>query len=794
MISTLFKISLFIFLLLPVAVCAQQTLAVGQVVDGATGAAIANVNIYFKNTDKGAKTDDQGFFLIRGEGVASTLVFSCIGYKTKELKIKVGQQVGLQVELKELNTELEELFVFPGKNPANELMMRIRAAKPRNNIRATSAYNADMKEQTLVLLTKLQGSSMSRRTFKQLAKASIDTTENTLTLPLYMVENEYSVASNNKQLKAQNSFKSQPQTLQIFEQLSANLSADHNFYSNTLLLFDKEFISPLANAGNLVYNYYLVDSALTAEGKTYQLHFRSRNNKYLAFDGAMWIDSASLALKKITASLPSQANINFVKNLQLTQSYKRTASTSWVPDSASVAASLNYRISADTAGLPASLFIKSSMAVQRSQFEAPTNFAATVYDTDDLNIKLNALNQTPIYRTARWIADILLTGYAKVGKIDIGRIQNMARITQPEGLSLSLPFRTNEDLWKDLSIGGSLGYGFRNHFLSYSAFASAKLPFGTRNITGLSYTDDYRSIDYDNNDFLLRENPLATGDEDISNTLFAFRSSARVGQRKELGIWMSADINADIETAFHYRSNTIFSAWSLPFTVGQEPLNRFHQNQLSITARFSFGQRSYNDHLQRIYANTTKPVIYGIFEGGQFSAGDYKGTYAKLSAALKHHFNFGVGSWNYVFQSGFYWGYVPYPLLEIPYGSETRGYNIYQFSCMGYMEYAADRYVQLHNEWRFNGLIFNHLPLIKNLNLRELLTFKLFYGSLSSSHSKIMDYPSQLHAPTQPYMEAGIGVSNVFRVLTLQAVWRLTDLHHPGSSPWGIRAGISVSF
>lgn len=794
MILKFLKTILYSFLMVPVAMQAQQTLAVGQVTDAGTGAAIANVNVIFKNTNTGAKTDDQGFFLIRNEGSESTLIFSCIGYKSKEYKVKVGQQAGLQVALTEVNTELEDVFVFPGKNPANELMKRIRAAKNRNNVRSATTYNAESKEQSLVLLTKGQSSNMSRRIFKQLAKASMDTTETSLTLPLYMVEKNYLYQTGKKNLVSQNIFNSKPANERILEQLSANISADFNFYNNTLLLFDKEFISPLANAGSLAYNFYLVDSSKTANGKQYQLNFRTRNHKYLAFDGSMWIDSTTLALKRITAILPLQANINYVKNLQLNQVFKPQSPNGWVPDSASIAVSLNHRISADSTSQALALFLKSSLSVQKTNNEAPLNFAASSYETEDLNQKLNALNQTPISRTAYWIADVLLTSYAKFGKIDIGRIQNIARITQPEGWSLSLPFRTNEDLWKDLSLGGSLGYGFRNRFVSYSAFAMAKLPFGRRNIAGVSFTDDFRSIDYDNDDFLLRENPLATGNEDISNTIFAFRSSARVGQRKEAAFWLNSDVNNDIETAIHFRSNTIFSAMSLPFTVANVPLGRFHQNQLSLTARFSFGQRSYNDHLQRIYANTNNPVIYGIIEGGQFAAGEYTGTYAKFSAALKQHVNFGIGSWNYVLKSGFYWGYVPYPLLEIPYGSETRGYNIYQFSCMGYMEYAADKYLQLHNELRLNGIIFNQLPLIKLLNLRELFTFKLFYGSLSRSHSKILDYPNLLHAPTHPYMEVGVGASNIFRILTLQAVWRLTDLHHPGISKWGIRAGIHVSF
>lgn len=773
---------------------AQQTLAVGQVTDAATGAAIEHVNVYFKNTSIGVKTDDQGFFLIRGDVEASTLVVSCVGYKPKEYRLKAGQQAGLQVELEELNTELEELFVFPGKNPANELMKRVRAAKSRNNIGLLENYRAKDNEQTLILLSKLKQGVITKTLFNQLLKASLDSSTHSISLPLYMVEKEYVTVGKTRELVAENIFNTKAGSERILEQLSANITANHNFYSNLLLIFDKEFISPLSNVGNLAYQYYLSDSVATQCGKQYRINFKTRNNKYLAFDGSMWIDSSTLALTRITATMPSNANINFVTNLQLSQVFERDSLNYWVRDSATIAASMSYSVGLDSLGRSPELFYKSSYKSVHRQYQPSSDFASSGYQTEDLNEKLSTLNQTPVYKAAQWIADVLLTGYAKFGKIDVGRIQSIARITEPEGFSLSLPFRTNEELWKNVSLGGSLGYGFRNQFLSYSVKGACKLPVGAWNIAGASYTDDYRSIDYDYTDFLLRENPLATGDEDISNTLFAFRSSARVGRRKEVALWLNSDLNADVETNVQFRANTIFSAAALPFTVDNEPISAFHQTQLTLSARFSFGQRTYNDHLQRIYANTYLPVLYATLDGGKFTVGEYTGNYAKFSTAIKHHLKFGFGSWNYVLQSGIYIGKVPYPFLEIPYGSETRGYNIYQFSCMGYMEYAADRYVQLHNEWRLNGVVFNHLPLIRKFNLRELVTFKMFYGSLNSKHNLLIDYPLQLNAPDKPYMEVGVGISNIFRILTLQSIWRLTDLHHEGISKWGVRAGISVSF
>ena len=157
------------------------------------------------------------------------------------------------------------------------------------------------------------------------------------------------------------------------------------------------------------------------------------------------------------------------------------------------------------------------------------------------------------------------------------------------------------------------------------------------------------------------------------------------------------------------------------------------------------------------------------------------------------------GQLNYVAEAGWIVGNVPYQLLEVPPGSETGGYGIYQFNMMNYMEYAADKYLNLHSELMLNGLILNQIPLIKELNLREMCTFKLAYGSLSDSHKLQLDYPDFMNPLNKPYMEIGIGLTNILHIFTLQSVWRLTDLNHKGLDgkivvPWGLRGCLSLSF
>ncbi len=774
---------------------AQETLAVGQVLDAVEKTPIANVNIWFKNTGIGIKSNDDGVFMIRNAGSETTLVFSCVGYRTKEIKLQLGKSVGMQVELQQMNTELQEVFVLPGTNPAMELMKRVRAAKARNNARGSSLYKAEMQEQSLVLLAKVNQRTVNQRIFEQLAKGAVDKNDSLLTLPLFMSEQNYSLQGKNKIQTSKNIFQSDAQNERIIEQLTGNFSADINFYQSAISLFDREFISPLADVGATYYNYYLIDSLQTNVGKEYKLHFRTKNSKNLAFNGSMLIDSGTLALKFIELELPRQANLNFVKNMRLRQQFRLQNAAYWLPESGSVSVNMNYNVLIDSTQPRPLIFLRNSFITKSTDYQpVEQNFAGSNFETSDLNDKLRLLNETPVMRTARWLADVLLTGYMQVGKVDIGKIQNIARITDVEGFRLTAPLRTNETLWKNASIGGYGGYGFGNKKWSYSAFGMAKLPVGKRNIIGLSYTDDYRRIDYDYNDFLLRENPLVSGDEDIVNTMLAFRSSDKVGRRHELAAWLNADLSEDVELVVHYRSNRIFSALALPFASGSQTFGELAQQQITLNARFSFDERVFNDHLQRIYATSYKPVIYTTVSGGSYTFGNQSGNYAKLTAAVKQSVKFGVGQWNYAIEGGTILGKVPYILLETPAGSETDGYKRYQFTCMNYMEYAADTYISMHNELNFNGIVLNNIPLVKHLNLRELMSFKLFYGTLNSKHAQVLDLPASIYTTNLPYMEVGVGVSNILRLFTLQSVWRLTDLNHPGVDRWGLRASIRVSF
>jgi hypothetical protein len=792
-----FKLLLIILLFASSFTAAQETIVVGQVLNKADNSPILGANISFKNTEVAAQTNEEGYFLIRTTGKQTNLVFSYVGFQKRELKIKPGQSIGVQVTMTEENTLLQEAFIFPGANPAIGFMKKVRLMRKVNDISQQVGFNANSTEQNLVLLSKINQHSVSKRIFDQLKKGNIAKSDSTLVVPLYMAESKYNLTSKGKKELSENIFSSPVSSVKIIKKLVGELDTELNFYDNSITVYGKSMVSPLANVGNAYYEYYLADSLKSENGKQYEIHFRSKNSKNLAFDGKLWIDSATFALTKIEAELPTQANINFIHNLRILQQFKIQPNNHWLRDSEVVALKMNYELLTDSLHPKPEIFVKHSAAFQyKNSVLLPSgNFAKSNYNRTTLDEKLNDLNNTPLLRTAKWIADIIFTGYIPVGKIDIGKIEQIIRITDVEGLRLTLPFRTNEKLWKNISLGGYLGYGFKNELAKYSGMAQFKISSDKWRVLSLNYTDDYRRIDYNYNDFMFRENPLVTGDEDISSSVFALKSARKISERKEFSISFANDWNSDIKSSFYLRNNQLFANDFMPMTInGTKEADFLTQQSATFVTRFSFNERNYEDHTQRIYISNNKPVIYSILEAGKYKVGSTSGNYAKIIGSVKQNIRFYFGQFNYIAEAGWIVGNVPYQLLEIPPGSETGGYCSYEFNMMNYMEYAADKYLNLHTELMLNGLLMNQIPLIKELNLREMCSFNLAYGSLSDSHRSQLDYPSFMYPLNKPYMEVGVGLTNILHIIMLQSVWRLTDLNHPGAIRWGIRGCLSLSF
>ena len=110
------------------------------------------------------------------------------------------------------------------------------------------------------------------------------------------------------------------------------------------------------------------------------------------------------------------------------------------------------------------------------------------------------------------------------------------------------------------------------------------------------------------------------------------------------------------------------------------------------------------------------------------------------------------------------------------------GYQKEAFNTMNFMEFINDEYLSLRWSHFFKGAIFNKLPMLKHLKVREVIGVKVLLGKLTDINNSNMD-KSLLQLPTdsngkatthilngKPYIEASIGVTNILKFFRVDLI------------------------
>jgi hypothetical protein len=98
------------------------------------------------------------------------------------------------------------------------------------------------------------------------------------------------------------------------------------------------------------------------------------------------------------------------------------------------------------------------------------NFAGSNLSAVEIDNSMAQLGNTSVVRFAKWLADVIITGYVPVGKVDIGKVQHIARLTEVEGLRLTLPFRTNETFSKNIGFSAMQAMDLKTTFQIFGRF------------------------------------------------------------------------------------------------------------------------------------------------------------------------------------------------------------------------------------------------------------------------------------------------------------------------------------
>ena len=224
-------------------------------------------------------------------------------------------------------------------------------------------------------------------------------------------------------------------------------------------------------------------------------------------------------------------------------------------------------------------------------------------------------------------------------------------------------------------------------------------------------------------------------------------------------------------------------------------LGELKTTEVTLNFRFTRDEKILRGEFERMSLGTTKPVLNIFLTAGIKDVFESQYDYAKASFNFEHRVPVSpFGYFRYIVDGGWIFGSVPYPLFELHPGNETYVFYRHAFNMMNYYEFASDKYLSVYLAHHFQGLFLNRIPLVRRLQLREVVSFKGLIGSLDDSHRQVMDYPEGLHSLTKPYIEVSAGVENILKVFRIDAVWRLSYLDNKNVDKFGLRTTVQFTF
>lgn len=780
---------------------AVETIVVGEVYSELTGAPIEGVNIHFKGTKIGTSTDATGSFALRVDLRAKMqLVVSAVGYHSQRYEVEPGAMGAISVLLKEKVSMLEEVLAIPNENPALALLKAVRANRAVNDRAMLGELSSDAHRTRQLYVSHIGPRQLKRAIWRSLEAGLIQQSDSNYLLPLYRETQSFRLRGH--EMIPANDLQQRALILSQTDYSSLlSIHGNLNFYNTTVPLMEHPFVSPLAASGTTYYKYYLADSVSTDSAKRYIIHFRTKNPFYPTFNGSLTIDSASCAVTDIEARVPAETNVNYLSNLTVHQRFAPDHSLA----SEDISALMDFAVKTDSSHrFPTVLIthsLRSNSASDTLSHSASDKLSNSVSDipshsaSDQHAAAFNALDSLPLVRTVTWFATIAMTGYMPTGSwVDIGHVQHILQINDHEGVHIGLPLRTNAKLWKNVSLEAAIGYGWKDQKLKGLGRVSWNLPTRRKNILQAEYEDHYVWTEVDDFDRLMRENSMGLKTMDF--TAYAFealhRDSLYVNtavRQQQFQLHWFADWSPNVESHLYVRAGAQSPLPTSPVSVLQSSV---HYQSLSAIVRLSWGETKHDGYFRRRYSySSVYPVLYLGAETGHWTAQTANPSshadhlYAHLRLLLTQHASLGFGgTLDYALQAGAIFGRVPQTMLWQASGNQGFAYDPYRFTMLHNGDIVADKYVALHAEWNGQGVLFNLIPGIRYLRLRELVEGKLVYGYLNPKNSALCTINSSGDAINSLYGEVGVGIGNILRICDLYSVW---GFRKGGSAEWGIR-------
>lgn len=807
----------------------------GIVKDKNSGEGIPFATIFIPGTGLGTAADIDGNFVLKIASLPKdSLQVQAMGYDGALRKLnKTKHEYNFFIELARSENQLAEFVFHAGEDPAIVLMKQVIAHKPQNNPDRTENYKYEVYNKLEVDLERLSKEQFEKLPVPFMKKFSfiydnLDTvSEETPFLPFYLTEtiSDYYFQRNPKKtkefIKASQikGFKNESIT-----KFMGSMYQNVNAYDNFIPVFDKEFVSPISNQGLFYYKYKIKDTQEAYGYKVILVQFAPKRDGENCFYGDFWVVDSVYALQRINMEVPKDANINWVSNVTLYQEFKPVEDSLWfcIKDkfyahfTAPYGAKLPGFIGRKTTSYTDIVINDTSISrvVNNPKYKEDVIVADSARKTteafwtharpDSLNKNeraiyhmIDTLESMPVFIRYKNMIKFIASGVKEFGPIELGPYWNVYSSNPVEGKRFRFSMGTTPKLFKDIYINGYIAYGTKDEEFKYKASALWLLNRKPRMYLYGSHIHDIdRSTSYYDQ---------VSNDNIFSNLFRKPNVPWKLSMLEETRLEWYKEYFSGFSHMFVLMHRSFDPYAPLPYQGifrddAGAPTMQVINTEASVRLRFAYKEKFLEGNYYRVSLGSKYPVVearYGVGIKNIWYSG-YE--YSKVSISVSDDVKIApLGSLYFNVFAGRYFGTLPYPLLEIHPGNEFYYYNKYAFNMMNRFEFISDRYAGLNIEHNIGGGVFNYIPYLKKLKMRQFWTAKVLYGSLSEENKKLnldKGYPFRT-LDQNPYIELGTGISNILQLFRIDFVWRVSPdlLPNEGNDRYfGIFGSIRFNF
>jgi hypothetical protein len=821
---------LFGFWLTVISTAVAQTKVSGMVVDN-TNQPVPYANIVFKGSQIGVVSNEDGRFYIEAPDNYTTLVVSYVGFPDKIVKLTKLINYDFKVVLTEGNA-LKEVKIYAGKtskknNPALDILRKIWERRRKNGLKMFKQYQYDKYEKVEFDMNTIDSAFMKSKIFKgmEFVFKNVDTSRVTgkTYLPIFINESLPEVYGDNEAKKNKEILKANKNSglgngdgVNMFIK---DLYNDFDIYDNYLYFFDKSFTSPLSRTGIDVYNYVLADTAVIDNKVCYNIVFYPRRKNELTFKGDFWVNDTTFAIKKINMAITKSANINWVKDIYLEQEFDVLNDSVFLPTRDYMMSDFALSKKEESKGVygkrttlyrnfkfnekkPEKFykeevnFIDNAVYAKTDDYWQENRFEKLNKDELKIYKMIDTLKTVKRFKQMYNLVSILGSGYVQYGHFDYGPIFSTIGYNEVEGLRLRAGGRTYfgpNDTWR---LQGYTAYGFKDDKFKYGASGKWMVDKKNRIILTAGNRRDVEQI-----------GASLTTTNDVLGRSYASSGLFTTGSNGKLTNINLTSLQGEIEPVKNLTFELSFTYRTLESASSVFKLDYFTDDALTTT-RSDVKQSEIN--LQVEYTPKRKTIGYGVerrqidspysrffinYSQGVkgFIHSDFD--YQKIQLYYKQPIIIGaLGRSDFIMELGKTYGKIPLGLMSVVPGNQTYFIIENTFSNLNFYEFVTDQYATFQWQHNFNGKIFARIPLLRKLNLREIVGVKGVYGTVSDANRAINASGLIYKAPERPYWEYNAGIGNIFKVFRLDFAWRGNYRNLPDTNNFTIKGSFGFYF